>query len=237
MIPVSLEKAVVCKLTVSGQKFEILVDPYKALELKKNSNIKIEDVLAYPAIYKDARQGEAVSSQDLQKAFGTTDINKIAIRIIKDGELQITTELRRQMIDQKKNQIANIISKRGINPQTNTPHPPQRILNAMEQAGIQIDPFQDAEHQIDKVLKAIKPLLPIKFQKLILQIKVPAQYAGKSYSIIKSFGNIQQENWLGDGSLQANVEILSGLQDDFFEKISSLTHGQFESKILKREDV
>lgn len=237
MIPISLEKAVVCKLTVSGQKFEILVDPYKALELKKNSNIKIEDVLAYPAIYKDARQGEAVSSQDLQKAFGTTDINKIAIRIIKDGELQITTELRRQMIDQKKNQIANIISKRGINPQTNTPHPPQRILNAMEQAGIQIDPFQDAEHQIDKVLKAIKPLLPIKFQKLILQIKVPAQYAGKSYSIIKSFGNIQQENWLGDGSLQANVEILAGLQDDFFEKISSLTHGQFESKILKREDV
>jgi ribosome maturation protein SDO1 len=214
-----------------------LVDPYKALEFKKGSNISLDDILAYPAIYRNARQSELASSEELQKSFGTTDVNKIAARIIKEGELQLTTEQRRQMLEQKKNQIATIISRRGINPQTNTPHPPQRILNVMEQSGVQIDPFQDAEQQIDKVIKAIKPLLPIKFQKILLQIKVPPQFAGKSYSIIKSFGNVKEEKWLNDGSLQVDIEVLAGLQDEFFQKISNLTHGQFESKIIKKEDI
>jgi ribosome maturation protein SDO1 len=214
-----------------------LVDPYKALEFKKGSNISLDDILAYPAIYRNARQSELASSEELQKSFGTTDVNKIAARIIKEGELQLTTEQRRQMLEQKKNQIATIISRRGIKPQTNTPHPPQRILNVMEQSGVQIDPFQDAEQQIDKVIKAIKPLLPIKFQKILLQIKVPPQFAGKSYSIIKSFGNVKEEKWLNDGSLQVDIEVLAGLQDEFFQKISNLTHGQFESKIIKKEDI
>jgi len=224
-------------LTISGQKFEILVEPNKALEFKRGGNVKMEDILAYPVIYKDTKQSEAVASHDLQKAFGTTDPFKIATRIIKEGELQLTTEQRRQMIEQKKTQIANIISKRGVNPQTNTPHPPQRILNAMDQAGIQIDPFQNAEQQIDKVLKSIKPIIPIKFQRVVLQIKIPPQYAGKAYSVIKSFGTTQQESWLNDGSLQIGVEMLAGLQDEFFQKISGITHGQFESKVIKREDI
>ncbi len=236
-ITVSLEKSVVSRLTISGQKFEVLVDPYKALEIRKGSNVNMEDVLAYPAIYRDVRQSQIASQQDLQKIFGTTDVNKIAARIIKEGELQLTTEQRREMIEQKKNQIANIISKRGINPQNNMPHPPQRILNAMEMAGVKVDPFEDAELQVDKVLKAIKTILPIKFQKVLLEIKLPPQYAAKSYNLIKSLGNIQQENWLNDGSLKLNIEILAGIQEEFYQKISSLTHGNYESKILKKEDI
>jgi len=197
----------------------------------------MDDLLAYPAVYKDSRKGEAVSEQDLQKVFGTKDIMKIAERIIKEGELQLTTEQRRKMIEQKKIQIANIISRKGINPQTNTPHPPQRIINAMEQVGVNIDPFLDAELQVDKVLKSIKTILPIKFQKVVLQIKIPPQFSGSAYSVLKSVGSIINEEWLGDGSLLANIEILAGVQDELFQKLSSLTHGNFESKVLKREDI
>jgi ribosome maturation protein SDO1 len=162
---------------------------------------------------------------------------KIAERIIKEGELQLTTEQRRRMIEQKKIQIANIISRKGINPQTNTPHPPQRIINVMEQAGVNIDPFLDAELQVDKVLKSIKTILPIKFQNVVLQIKIPPQFSGSAYSVLKSAGSITSEEWLGDGSLLVSVKILAGVQDELFQKLSSLTHGNFESKVLKREDI
>jgi len=165
----------------------------------------MNDILAYPAVYKDVRSTENVPESELQKAFGTTDVFKIAEKIIKEGEIQLTTEQRRQMVEQKRNQIANIISKRGINPQTNSPHPPQRILNVMEKSGVNIDPFS-------------------------------AQYAGKSYSILKNYGSLTDEKWLNDGSLQVNLKILAGMQDELFEKVSSLTHGQFESKIIKREE-
>jgi ribosome maturation protein SDO1 len=220
-----------------NQRFEILVDPDKALEVKKRVKVNLEDLLAYPAVYKDSRKGEVVSEQDLQKVFGTTDIMKIAERIIKEGELQLTTEQRRRMVEQKKIQIANIISKRGINPQTNTPHPPQRIINAMEQVGVNIDPFLDAELQVDKVLKSIKTILPIKFQKVTIEIKIPPQFSGSAYSVLKGVGSVVGEEWRGDGSLLVRVEILAGMQDELFQKLASLTHGNFESKILKREDV
>jgi ribosome maturation protein SDO1 len=227
----------VARLQHSNQRFEILVDPDKALELKKGAKVSMEDLLAYPAVYKDSRKGEAVSEQDLQKGFGTTDIMKIAERIIKEGELQLTTEQRRRMVEQKKIQIANIISRKGINPQTNTPHPPQRIINVMEQSGVNIDPFLDAELQVDKVLKSIKTILPIKFQKIVLQIKVPPQFSGTAFSVLKSAGSITSEEWMGDGSLVVNMEILAGMHDELFQKLASLTHGNFESKVLKREDV
>lgn len=234
---VDIDKAVIARLRSSGQKFEILVDPNKALEFKRGGKINMDEILAYPAVYRDARSTDVVPEQDLQKIFGTTNVFKVAEKIIKNGELQLTTEQKRQMIEQKKNQIAAIISKKGINPQTNTPHPAQRILATIEKAGVSIDPFADAESQVDKILKEIKVLIPIKFQKIVLQIKIPAQFSGKSYSILKSYGTIMQEQWLGNGSLQVNIEILGGMQDELFQKISSLTHGEFESKTLKREDM
>ncbi len=235
-MPIGVDKAVVGRLVVSGQKFEILVDPNKALDFRKGAKMNLLDVLAYPVVYKDAKTTEAVASADLQKAFGTTDPVKAAERIIKEGEIQLTTEQRRTMVEQRKSQIAAIIAKKGINPQTNTPHPQQRILNVMEQVGVMIDPFADSESQIDKVLKAIKVVLPIKFEKVLLQIKIPAQHSGKAFPVLKSSGNLKSEQWLNDGSLQANVEILAGVQEEFFQKLASATKGEYESKILKRED-
>jgi ribosome maturation protein SDO1 len=222
---------------LSGQRFEILVDPNKALEFKKGTKVDMNDILAYPAIYRDVRNTDMVSEQDLQKVFGTADYKKIAEKIIKEGELQLTTEQRREMTNQKRMQIAAIISKRGINPQTNAPNPPQRILTAMDKAGVNVDPFVDAELQIDKVLKLIKPILPIKFQKALIQMKFPPQFAGKVYSDLKKSGEIKNEQWLNDGSLQVQIEILAGVQDEIFQKMSNITHGQFESKVLKREDM
>jgi len=237
LLSVSIEKSVVARLNYAQQKFEILVDPNKAMDFKNGKMIPMEEVLAYPIIYKDVKTTEAVPEKDLQKVCGTTDDMKIAPKILKEGEIQITTEQKREMTEQKKHLIATLISKRGINPQTNTPHPEQRILNAMQQAVVSIDPFMDAELQLDKVVKAIKPMLPLKFQNVTLQVKVPPQFAGKSYSVIKSAGKITSEQWLNDGSLQVTVEMLAGAMDDFAQKLANMSHGNFESKVLKREDV
>lgn len=234
---VDVGKAVICRLKHSGQKFEILVDSKKALEFKKGAKIDLNDVLAYPSIYKDVSSTDVVAEHDLQKIFGTTDIFKIAEKIIKDGELQLTTEQRKEMLEQKRAQISEIISKRSINPQTNTPHPPQRVLNAMDKAGVILDPFMDAELQVDRVVKALKTLLPISFQRVTIAIRVQPQYAGRVYSILKSSGTITKEQWLDDGSLQVEIEVLGGMQQDFFDKVASLTHGSFESKIVKKIDI
>lgn len=233
---IGVDKAVIARLQHSGQKFEVLVDPDKALNFKKGTKMELNEILAYPAVYRDVRNSETVPSADLQKAFGTADVLKVAEKIIKNGELQLTTEQRRTMVEQRTNQIAAIISRKGINPQTNAPNPPQRVLNAMDKAGINVDPFVDAELQIEKVIQKIKPILPIKFQKITFQIKIGPEFAAKVFNTLKSAGTLKSEQWLNDGSLQVELEIPGGAQDDVFQKLSNLTHGQYESKITKKED-
>lgn len=234
---VDVDKAVVCRLKHSGQKFEILVDSKKALEFKRGMKIDLNDILAYPAIYKDVSSTDTVAEANLQKIFGTTDVFKIAERILREGELQLTTEQRKEMIQKKQAQIAEIISRRGINPQTNTPHPPQRIIGAMEKAGVRINPFVDAELQVDEISKALRTLIPISFQKVIIAIQVQSQYAGRVYPILKNIGTIKKEQWLNDGSLQVQVELLAGMQQDLYDKLANLTHGNFESKVVNKVEI
>jgi ribosome maturation protein SDO1 len=234
---VDVDKAVVSRLKKGGKDFEVLVDPIKVLEFKKGKQINLEEVIAYPGVYHDVRRGDAIPTSELQVNFGTTDIYQITKKILMEGELQFTTEQRRKFVEDKTKEIANIISRRGINPQTNTPHPPQRIINAMEKAGIHVDPFIDAEMQVNKIVESIKPLIPIKFQKVIVEVTIPPQFAGKAYSVLKRTVGKFGERWLNDGSLQLTLEVPVGAQEEMFKNIGDLTKGNFKSNIIAKVDL
>ncbi|MCS7135027.1 MAG: ribosome assembly factor SBDS [Candidatus Aenigmarchaeota archaeon] len=234
---VSVDEAVICRLKKAGSNFEILVDPYKAEEFKKTKQGNLEEIVAVKNIYRDARKGDLVSMEELQKGLMTTKIDEAIKKILMEGEIQITTEQRRRMIEEKKMQIADLIAKRAINPQTNLPHPPNRIINAMEQAGVQIDPFADAESQVDKVIKSIKSLLPIKMQRVVIQLTVPPQFAGKLHSSVRRIIPEFEEKWQNDGSLQIIANIPAGLQVELLKLVGDATHGNFKADILRREDV
>ena len=223
---VSVDKAVIARYEKFGKKFEILVDPEKAVDFKSGKNIAIEEILAVEDVFEDAKKGMRAGKEDLKKAFGSENVSEIARTIIKYGDIQITAEQRRKMLEEKKKLIATIISRESINPQTNTPHTVERILNAMELAKIQIDIYKPVEEQIDAVLEAIQKIIPIRFEKIKLQIKVPSAYTGKCYGVIKNIGKIKNEQWLSDGSLLCIIEIPAGLKVDVFDKLNKLTNGE-----------
>ena len=128
---VSVEKSVIAKITRNGIHFEILVDPDMALEYKKGKAVPIDDLLAANEIFTDSHKGERASDEDMQKNFGTTNHEEIAKKILKDGEIQLTTEQRRKIMEERRLQVADIIAKNGADPKTHLPHPQQRILNAI----------------------------------------------------------------------------------------------------------
>ncbi|NCN39602.1 MAG: ribosome assembly factor SBDS, partial [Candidatus Aenigmarchaeota archaeon] len=98
---VDIDKSVVCRLKKGSDYFEILVDPDKALVFKKGKETNLEDILAVPGVYKDVRKGESISNDELQKNFGTRNFNEIAKKILNEGDLQFTTDQRRQFIEDK----------------------------------------------------------------------------------------------------------------------------------------
>lgn len=231
---VSVEDAVIARVTRDHNHFEILVDPEKALRFKKGEDISIDSILAVRDVFKDARKGERVPEDDLEKVFQTTDINKIAAQIMKEGDIQLTTEQRRRFIEEKRKQIADIISKQGVNPQTKLPHPVQRILNAMDEAHVLVDPFKPAEEQVKNVVSGLQEILPISIERVEIALRVPIQYAGKASSVVRNLAPVKKEEWKSDAWI-AVIEIPAGMQANIYSKLNELTSGQVEVKVVKKE--
>ncbi len=224
-MPVSVDKAVIARYEKFGKKFEILVDPEKAISAKSGKSVAVEEIVAVNEIYEDAKKGMRASKEDLHRVFGTDNFVDIAKIIISRGDVQITAEQKRKMLEEKKRQVATLISKHGINPQTNTPHPIERILNAMERARVTIDLYKSAEEQVNEVLPAIQRVLPIRLEKITLKIKIPPAHSAKCYGVIRKLGTVKREEWLGDGSLYVLIEIPAGMQPEVYERLSALTRG------------
>ncbi|HWG90426.1 MAG TPA: SBDS family ribosome assembly factor, partial [Candidatus Thermoplasmatota archaeon] len=98
-----------------------------------------------------------------------------------------------------------------------------------------IDPFKSADAQIPDVLKALRPLIPIRFENVQIAVKLPPTEAGKAYAIIKGFGELKQEAWQKDGSWIGVVEMPAGMQTDFYAELNHRTHGNAETRIVKKD--
>lgn len=229
---VTLEDAVIARLEYYGEHFEILVDPDLAAEFKRGKEIELEKILAVEEIFKDAKKGDKASEEAMLKAFHTTDPDEAAAIIIKKGQVQLTAQQRKEMQEEKRKEIVATITRESINPQTKLPHPARRIEIAMEESKIHVDPFKSVDEQVKSVLKAIRKKIPIRFEKVQVAIKVPGDYTGKVYNIIPEFGTTKKEEWQQDGSWIAVVEIPGGMQDNFYQKLSEMTHGEVETKLL-----
>ena len=128
----SLDKSVIAHLDMQGEHFELLVDADLAYMYKTGKKTDLANVLVVEEVFKDSKKGERHKSELLQKMFKTTDINEIAKQIIQRGELQLTTDQRRKMLEDKRKQIVAIIARECIDPRTGAPHPPQRMCAHIE---------------------------------------------------------------------------------------------------------
>jgi ribosome maturation protein SDO1 len=208
-----------------GKRFEILVDPDKALEYKLGRRKEFDGVLVFDEIYIDANKGLRASKSDIQSVFGTTDINVIAEKIVREGELQIKAEQRRRLIEEKKKQIIDYITRYCVDARTNLPIPPLRLKTVLEESSIRIDPFKSVDEQIKDIISSLSQVIPIKQQITILNVRVPAIYVGKVYGYIRNSSDIVKEEWLTDGSLNVMVSIPSGLKIEFIERLGRLSNG------------
>jgi ribosome maturation protein SDO1 len=226
------EKYTIARLTKDNEHFEILVKPEKALDYRTGKIARITEVLVAETIFADANKGTKVSEEQMRKAFETTDPLKIADEILKKGTLQLTTEQRRKMIEDKRKQIIDFISRQAVDPKTNLPHPPLRIENAMEQIRYPIDPHKPVEEQARDIVKLLRPILPLKIEQISLGVRIPAEYSARAYGAIKNFSTIKQEEWRADGSWYGILEMPAGTYASFLNKLGEITKGSGEAKII-----
>jgi len=230
---VSLDDAVIARLKKGDHHFEILVDPYGAADIIEGKENDVLKIMAIDAIFSDAKKGVHVSEEDLQEQFDTTEVSTVAEYIIKNGDIQLTTEQRHKMQKNKQKRVVEYIVKNAMDPQTKTPHPPARVQRAIEEAGVHIDPFKPVSDQVKSTVNAIRPFIPLSLERVKITVKIPAKFVGKAYGVARTFGVLEQEDWQSDGSWVGVVRLAAGMQNEFYDKLNEATKGNVSTKVLK----
>ncbi len=230
---VKVEDAVIARWEHGGSRFEVLVDPQAVQDLKDGKAVDLSDKLALDQVFKDAKKGDKISEEFLEKTFRTRNLAEIAKQIVLKGEVQVTTEQRHQLQAAKQRQIVATIARNAMNPQTGAPHPPARIEAAMTEAKVHIDPFKPVDAQVQEVLAKLRPILPIRLDVVKVRIRLPAQHYPRVIGEIKGLGRLLEEQWMGDGAWSGIVEIPAGVQTELYEKLNARTKGAAETALVK----
>ena len=229
---VSLEDAVIARLESGGHRFEILIDPNEAQAFKDGDKIDWEDSIAVDGIWADSAKGERSPENILDDFFESSDLIDIYKKILTEGTIQLTSEQKKEMVDNKKKQILSHIAANAMNPQTGGAHPPQRIENAIVEAKYSIDPVKSVERQVEEIIRKIRPLIPISFEKVKAAVKIPAVYVGKCYGQLSGLGTIENEEYQNDGSWVGIVKMSAASYGELENLLGSTTKGTAEIKII-----
>jgi len=225
----SIANTIILRYERNGEKFELLVDPKLSYEFKIGQKKDLNNVIMSEEIYKDVNKGERQTSANIKKAFGTEDVTTIALIMFKDGDLQLTTDQKRKLTEEKRIKIISLINRICVDPKTKAPHPMPRIESAMEQARVHIDPFKTPEEQAEKIIEELREIIPISTQQAKIKVTIPVMHVSRAYPYLKQF-SYSQEEWTSNGDLNCVVEMPAGMIVEFYDRLNRLTAGQAITK-------
>ncbi len=210
-----------------------MVHPDPALDFKFGRNVEVSQIVAVDEVYSDANKGLRVPTEKLVKHFKTSNFLQVAETILRRGDLNLTTEQRRKLVEEKRKQIVSTIARNFVDPRTGLPHPPMRIEQAMAEVRISIDPFKDVNEQTKMTVEELRGVLPLKSERIKLLVKVPAQYSSQSFGALKGVGDIVKEEWGQDGGLTVVIEIPAGVHATLLDRLGSITKGNAQASIIR----
>jgi len=227
-----LKNNVIARFESHGERFEIIISPEIVERIRNGSPLDMKD-LASEFIFSDAKKGNKASVDKMEEVFNTNSVEEIAKIIILKGDVQLTTEQRHEMQEQKRKRIVDIIVKNSMDPQTKMPHPRKRIELAIDEAKVHIDPFKPVDLQVKTIVEALRSIVAISMENVKISVKISSEFIGKAYGVARNFGTLEREEWQSDGSWLGVIKIPAGMQTEFYDKLNDVTKGNVETRILK----
>ena len=219
---------VTARIKVKGKNFETHVNLDEALKVRAGAG-DLLSALASNGIFYDVDKGTSASKSDLKEAFGTDNVQEIAKIIMQKGEVQKTQEYRDEEKEKKIKQIIAIIVRNAVD-QHGRPYTEDRIKRAIDEINFSFDK-RTAEQQVNELIEALKKVIPIRVETKKIKLIIPAQFSGQVYGLIKDYK--ESEEWLPNGSLEVVLNLPSGMQLDFYDKLNHVTHGAVQSEEMK----
>ena len=92
--------------------------------------------------------------------------------------------------------------------------------------------METRDKQVEQIIRLIKTLIPISFEKIRVAVKIQAIHVGKCYGQITSLSKIESEEYQKDGSWIGMLEMSAASFAKLEDVLGSLTKGTAETKML-----
>lgn len=217
----------VVKYKFEKTTFEALFKPGCALKVREGKLGISNATFADEVFIAPHTKGVIAKQPELAKAFpGKSGIDILQV-IAEKGEIQYSTEERRQLVEEKKKRIVEYIHKYYCDPTTNNPHPVNRINNALDQMKIQIDIDGPMDKELKEVEKRINDVLPCKRLEVEVIVTIPNDFCKQADQAMKKYGRIASQCPEGQ-SKKYTVCIVPGDFDLLSKDLARATRGNYQ---------
>ncbi|KAL0215694.1 hypothetical protein P9112_007878 [Eukaryota sp. TZLM1-RC] len=223
----SVKDQSIVRYTHGKSTFELITKPGSIANFRKpGSNVPLQNCITVEEVFTNATKGERAGDSELIETFGTADRWKVMEIISKEGEVQLTTAERRELVETKRRQMIQYLHKNYIDPKSKLPIPVTRFEQAFENIHLNIDPYTSAERQVqDKVLRTIVSMIPMKKSEIEGSISLPHAHLGKCLPIVHRYCNVRKENYGSSGAV-FDVAIAPGDFDPLNRELSDASKGE-----------
>ncbi|KAJ6627000.1 SBDS protein C-terminal domain-containing protein [Mycena sp. CBHHK59/15] len=172
---IKLTNVSVVRLKKGGKRFEIACYKNKVQEWRTGVETNLDDVLQISNVFTNVSKGEVSKTNDLQKAFGKTEISEIVKEILKKGEVQVGEKERDHDLSALRKEIATLVAEKCEDPATQRPYAVGMIEKAMAEAGFSVKQNKSAKSQVSECIKQLQSdsTLPIQRSRMRVRVTMP----------------------------------------------------------------
>lgn len=206
------------RMRKGDRRFEIVCYRNKVQDWRSGVEKDIDEVVQVPQVFVNVGKGEVASSQDLQKYFETSDVNKAVLEILNKGELQVGGKERQQQQEQIHQSVLEIVASKVINPKNQRRYPASIIEKTLNMLDFR---FSNNKPPKGQALEAIRLLVDsqlIPIARASMRIRVSDDDSADYIDELKSLmDTVLEHNTVGD-----SWEIMGLINPSNFRDIDQL---------------
>ncbi|KAK9462095.1 SBDS protein C-terminal domain-containing protein [Lipomyces oligophaga] len=206
---IKLTNVSMVRMRKGKKRFELACYQNKVQDWRSGVETDLDEVLQIPNVFLNVSKGQVAPNEDLKASFGTTDMDKIILEILKKGELQVGEKERQAKLQQTHATVIDIVASKCVNPSTKRPYPTTIIEKALSELGVNTVANKNAKAQaLDAIKKLIaKQIIPIARARMRVRITADKK-EGKKYkeSILELLDLIEDESWSPEWDCVAFIE-------------------------------
>ncbi|GAA5859511.1 hypothetical protein JCM1840_004647 [Sporobolomyces johnsonii] len=206
---IKLTNVSVVRLKKGGKRFEIACYKNTVRAWRTGAQTDLSEVIQIDNVFTNVSKGAVAPANDLEKAFGTHDVQEIMMQILKKGELQVGEKERAVELEDLKREICTEVAARCVDPNTQRPHTVGMIEKAMNEAGYNVVAGKAAKAQaldLIKVLQAQKSL-PIARAQMRVRITMSSKEGKKiKEKLMPLISKVEDDDWSDEWELVALID-------------------------------